>query len=154
MKIEDFISQYASAFSGRNLTDLVDFYRFPVAFYLEDGTSTTMDELEFYENGKKLISLYESLGMASVSFHIVSKIQINQSCILVEVEWSLMGSSGNSLVSFVTRYIVGVQDETVKILGVFMVNEREVIYAFTNTHEHNNGLQGSVLDHCRPEPSR
>ena len=134
LEIKDFFEQYANAFSKRDLAGVVNAYSFPIVFYLEDGTSHLMNEPEFYENSKKLIAIYEGIGMEMVNFRVVSIKQINPSSSLVEIEWSLLDPNGNQLVNFITVYIVGNQNSKLKIIGVFLVNEREKIFALTQTY--------------------
>lgn len=130
MELESFFERYTRVFAERNLSNIIEFYSFPVVFYLEDGSFLLMNKEEFMENGKQLITQYDTIGMKSANFRLSSVISLNPSCSLVDINWELLDSNEKKLVEFVTRYVIGTKNDQSKILSVFLVNEGEVISAF------------------------
>jgi|GEM_PF-2925060 len=124
--INDFFKTYATNFAKQNIPNIVNAYSFPMCFYTPMGTSVVVNEEDCYKNCEELVSVYESLGMNNPKHEIISTKKLNPGTSLVEIRWDFF-EENEKIVSFTTIYILGESDDTVKILGVFEVDEYDKI---------------------------
>lgn len=125
-RINDFFKEYTKNFSTGNVSNIVNAYSLPTCFYTATGISAVMDEAIFYKNCEEIVRIYDHLNMKNPKHEILSIKKLNSSTDLVEIRWDFFNKN-KKIVSFTTIYIIGESDNTIKILGVFEVDEHDKV---------------------------
>ena len=120
-----FFELYAAAFLNFNPSFVSDVYEFPMIFYTDNGEIVSMKEDDFTENTKKLITIYEQIGVKSVTFKIESNIVISKHLNLISIIWSFKDLDQNVIYNGTTRYVIRETNTKFKIKSVFVVEEMD-----------------------------
>jgi prolyl-tRNA synthetase len=121
--IDNFFQLYANVFVSFNSHFISDVYEFPMIFYTENGETVSMNVDIFTENTKKLITIYEQIGVKKVAFKIESNTVVSQSLNLVSIIWIFKDSDNKEIYNATTRYVMKETVSGLKIKSVFVVNE-------------------------------
>jgi hypothetical protein len=121
--VYNFFKLYATAFLSFNSDFISDVYQFPMIFYTDNGETVSMNEDMFAENTKKLIAIYQQIGVKSVTFKIESNTVISEYLKLVSIIWCFKDYDNTDIYSATTRYLMKETSLGLKIKSVFVVDE-------------------------------
>ena len=118
--------EYRRLFEARDAEQIADFYRFPIHYYFFNGKKSELSREYFVGRVKKLLKLYQKLGVTQIVGAVTDVIELNESTSLATLNWVLLDASGEKpkqIYSAVTRYMVCDYNGTLKIDGLIGVNE-------------------------------
>ncbi|WP_043319839.1 hypothetical protein [Microbulbifer sp. HZ11] len=122
--------EYRRLFEARNAEQIADFYRFPIHYYFSDGKKSQLSREYFIGRVKKLLNLYQKLGVTQIVGAVTDVIELNENTSLATLNWVLLDASGEKpkqIYSAITRYMVCDFDGELKIDGLIGVNETSQI---------------------------
>jgi len=118
--------EYRRLFEARDAEQIADFYRFPIHYYFSDGKKSQLSREYFIGRVKKLLKLYEKLGVRQIVGAVTDVIELNENASLATLNWVLLDTSGEKprqIYSAFTRYLVCEYGDELKIDGLIGVNE-------------------------------
>ncbi|TLM75714.1 hypothetical protein ACONUD_15875 [Microbulbifer harenosus] len=118
--------EYRRLFEARDAEKIADFYRFPIHYYFSDGKKSQLSREYFIGRVKKLLRLYQKLGVSQIVGAVTDVIELNENTSLATLNWVLLDTSGEKpkqIYSAITRYMVCEHADTLKIDGLIGVNE-------------------------------
>ena len=122
--------EYRRLFEARDAEQIADFYRFPIHYYFSDGKKSELSREYFIGRVKKLLNLYNKLGVTQIVGAVTDVIELNENTSLATLNWVLLDASGEKpkqIYSAITRYMVCEFDGELKIDGLIGVNETSQI---------------------------
>lgn len=120
--------EYRRLFEARDAEQIADFYRFPIHYYFFNGKKSELSREYFIGRVKKLLKLYEKLGVQQIVGAVTDVIELNENTSLATLNWVLLDTSGEKprqIYSAVTRYLVCEVEGELKIDGLIGVNETQ-----------------------------
>ncbi|QIL90686.1 hypothetical protein GNX18_13630 [Microbulbifer sp. SH-1] len=118
--------EYRRLFEARDAEKIADFYRFPIHYYFSDGKKSQLSREYFVGRVKKLLRLYQKLGVSQIVGAVTDVIELNENTSLATLNWVLLDTSGEKpkqIYSAITRYMVCEVAGKLKIDGLIGVNE-------------------------------
>ncbi|WGL15331.1 hypothetical protein PVT68_11185 [Microbulbifer bruguierae] len=118
--------EYRRLFEARDAEQIAAFYRFPIHYYFSDGKKSELSREYFIGRVKKLLKLYERLGVSQIVGAVTDVIELNENASLATLNWVLLDTSGDKprqIYSAFTRYLVSEFAGELKIDGLIGVNE-------------------------------
>lgn len=118
--------EYRRLFEARDAEKIADFYRFPIHYYFSDGKKSQLSREYFIGRVKKLLRLYQKLGVSQIVGAVTDVIELNENTSLATLNWVLLDTSGEKpkqIYSAITRYMVCEVAGKLKIDGLIGVNE-------------------------------
>lgn len=118
--------EYRRLFEARDPEKIADFYRFPIHYYFSDGKKSQLSREYFIGCVKKLLRLYQKLGVSQIVGAVTDVIELNENTSLATLNWVLLDTSGEKpkqIYSAITRYMVCEYAGKLKIDGLIGVNE-------------------------------
>ncbi|WP_160151845.1 hypothetical protein [Microbulbifer sp. ALW1] len=118
--------EYRRLFEARDAEQIADFYRFPLHYYFSNGKKSELSREYFIGRVKKLLHLYQTLGVSQIVGAVTDVIELNENTSLATLNWVLLDASGEKpkqIYSAITRYMVCEFDGELKIDGLIGVNE-------------------------------
>ncbi|MBN8429532.1 hypothetical protein JF535_01585 [Microbulbifer salipaludis] len=122
--------EYRRLFEAGDAEQIADFYRFPIHYYFSNGKKSQLSREYFIGRVKKLLALYQKLGVTQIVGAVTDVIELNENTSLATLNWVLLDDSGEKpqqIYSAITRYMVCEVDGTSKIDGLIGVNETSQI---------------------------
>lgn len=126
--INKLFMEYRRLFEARDAEQIADFYRFPIHYYFSNGKKSELSRDYFIGRVKKLLKLYEKLGVDQIVGAVTDVIELNENTSLATLNWVLLDSSGEKprqVYSAITRYLVCEFEGKLKIDGLIGVNETQ-----------------------------
>ena len=126
--INKLFMEYRRLFEARDAEQIADFYRFPIHYYFSNGKKSELSRDYFIGRVKKLLKLYEKLGVDQIVGAVTDVIELNENTSLATLNWVLLDSSGEKprqIYSAITRYLVCEFEGRLKIDGLIGVNETQ-----------------------------
>ncbi|WP_226703301.1 hypothetical protein [Microbulbifer elongatus] len=120
--------EYRRLFEARDAEQIADFYRFPIHYYFSNGKKSELSRDYFIGRVKKLLKLYEKLGVSQIVGAVTDVIELNENTSLATLNWVLLDSTGEKprqIYSAITRYLVCDVEGELKIDGLIGVNETQ-----------------------------
>lgn len=130
--LETFFKNYKNAFLNDDPQFISEVYDFPMVFYTDSGEMVLFEEAAFFDNSKKLIQLYKSLGVAEVGYEIISEQRLSDAFILASIRWIFRNSAGGEIYSATVRYALKLMNEDIRIKSIFVVDEMRKIAELKN----------------------
>lgn len=118
--------EYRRLFEAQDSEQIADFYRFPLHYFYSDGKKSPLKRDYFIGRVKKLLKLYEKLGVTQIVGAVTDVIELNENTSLATLNWVLLDASGEKprqIYSAMTRYIVCEFEGILKIDGLIAVDE-------------------------------
>ncbi|WP_295802957.1 hypothetical protein [uncultured Microbulbifer sp.] len=124
--INQLFLEYRRLFEARDAEQIADFFRFPLHYFFSDGKKSPLQRGYFIGRVKKLLRLYERLGVTQIVGAVTDVIELNENTSLASLNWVLLDTSGEKprqIYSAMTRYIVCEFEGELKIDGLIAVDE-------------------------------
>ncbi|WP_066959698.1 hypothetical protein [Microbulbifer sp. Q7] len=124
--INQLFLEYRRLFEARDAEQIADFYRFPIHYYFSNGKKSDLSREYFVGRVKKLLALYQKLGVTQIVGAVTDVIELNENTSLATLNWVLLDASGEKpkqIYSAITRYMVCELNGKLKIDGLIGVDE-------------------------------
>lgn len=118
-----FFESYAAAFVAESVESIAGLYRFPMQFYIEDGSPVSFDAESFNTNSEKLLGVYKKLGVAAVAFDLTEELDLGPALKLATPRWHFLNAQGENIYSASARYLLQADGDTFFIRAVFVLDE-------------------------------
>ena len=125
-EINKLFLDYRRLFEAKDAEQIADFYRFPLHYFFSDGKKSPLERDYFIGRVKKLLKLYEKLGVSQIVGAVTDVIELNENTSLASLNWVLLDTSGEKprqVYSAMTRYVVCEYAGELKIDGLIAVDE-------------------------------